>query len=972
MTNNPENLGRNASARDYRETLFLPQTSFPMKAGLPQKEPEWIRYWDEIDLYTQLRVQARGRPKFVLHDGPPYANGAIHIGHAENKILKDIIVRSRQMAGFDADYVPGWDCHGLPIEWRVEEAFRAQNRPKESVSAVEFRRACRDYAQKWIPLQKAEFRRLGIEGDWHNPYTTMAYASEASIAEEFLKVVQAGIVYRGSKPVMWSPVERTSLAEAEVEYIEKTSNTIWVRFALKSDPALSLVIWTTTPWTIPGNRAIAFGKHIVYGVYRVDSLQSGLDFAPWIAIGDQLIFADRLAPDALTAAKALSWTRIRDFDPSGETCAHPLAAMGYGFEVPLLAGDHVTDDAGTGFVHTAPSHGLEDFQVWVQNFGQKDIPQPVDADGRFTKEAPGFEGLEIIQLSGKNLGKDGPANRAVMDALIAAGGLVARGQIKHQYPHSWRSRAPLIFRNTAQWFIAMDQPFALNGEKAPRTLRERALSEIARVDWGTIAAHNRIEGMVVERPDWLVSRQRAWGVPLAIFVHKRTGEILRDKDVNARILAAMREEGADAWFSRSSEEFLGAAHDAQDYERVDDILDVWFDSGSTHAFVLPSKDTLKFPADLYLEGSDQHRGWFQASLLQGCVTRGRAPFDAVRTHGFTMDENGRKMSKSLGNGIEPDDVAKQMGLEIYRILIGLADWENDLRLGKIIFEQAGESYRKIRNSLRFLLGALSDFAPAERLAIGPDLPFLEQWVLHRLSELDQHVRQAYGRYEFRFALSALLEFCTNDLSAFYFDVRKDSLYCDRPDNPTRRACRTVFETIFDCLTAWLAPIMPFTTEEAWRTLHPEAVSVHLRQFPDIEPDWLQPDIASRMAQLREIRAVVTGALESARRDKLIGSSLEASPDIVVSSPDQANIIRSLDFAELCIISDYSLEIAPMTRDMFQLPDIAGIGVRVKRAIGRKCARSWKFSPEVGADMRYPDLSPRDADAVAHWDQIHGR
>ncbi|MBS0385345.1 MAG: class I tRNA ligase family protein, partial [Proteobacteria bacterium] len=577
------------SGRDYRETLFLPELSgdpFPMRAGLPKKEPERVEYWKQTGLYDLLRKDAASRPKFILHDGPPYANGAIHIGHAENKILKDIVVRTKQMTGFDCDYVPGWDCHGLPIEWKVEEDFRKAGRKKQDVPAVEFRKACREYADKWIPLQKQEFQRLGIEGDWDHYYSTMSFAAEAAIAAEFQRVVRTGLVYRGSKPVMWSPVERTSLAEAEVEYADKTSPTIWVKFPIVETSAgpkkrqdleltASVVIWTTTPWTIPGNRAISFSPSIKYGLYEVEAVEQGLAFEPWVKVGDRLVLADRLASDVMQAAKAVSCKRLQNFDPDDVVCEHPFHGQGYDFKVPLLAGDHVTDDAGTGFVHTAPGHGADDFNIWIATgHSQKDIPFTVDEEGRFTKEAPGFEGLEIIQLEGKNTGKDGPANKAVIDALIQVGALLARGQLKHSYPHSWRSHAPLIFRNTPQWFIALDKPYDAGGG---RTLRQVALAEIERVDWGQRRLNddrdqNRIKAMIAERPDWLISRQRNWGVPLAIFVNKADGSILRDDEVDARIIAAMKQGGADVWWSTPAQDFLGAKYKADDYERVEGIF----------------------------------------------------------------------------------------------------------------------------------------------------------------------------------------------------------------------------------------------------------------------------------------------------------------------------------------------------------------------------------------------------------------
>ncbi|MBY0566272.1 MAG: isoleucine--tRNA ligase [Hyphomonadaceae bacterium] len=956
-----------------------------MKAGLAQREPERLKHWAEIGLYHLLRKQAADRPKFVFHDGPPYANGAIHIGHAENKILKDFVVRTKQMAGYDCDYVPGWDCHGLPIEWKVEEDFRKAGRKKAEVPAVEFRKACREYADKWIPLQREEFKRLGIEADWDHYYTTMSYEAEAAIAAEFLRVVRTGLVYRGSKPVMWSPVERTSLAEAEVEYAEKTSPTIWVKFpvvgfqsvsgnTLGEGPAgVSVVIWTTTPWTIPGNRAISFSPSIQYGVYEVESIEQGLAFEPWVKPGDKLALADKLAEDVMRAAKAAAWKRLDDFDGHGVVCAHPFRGRGYDFDVPLLSGDHVTDDAGTGFVHTAPGHGADDFVIWTKHFGQEGIPFTVDAEGRFTKEAPGFEGLEILQLEGKNLGKDGPANKVVMDKLIEVGALLARGQLKHSYPHSWRSKAPLIFRNTPQWFIAMDKPF-----RDGKTLRQIALDEIERVDWGQKrtgdqVGYNRIKGMIEDRPDWLVSRQRAWGVPLPIFVSKADGSLLQDDDVDARIYAAMKAGGADAWWATDAQVFLGNKYKAADYEKVEDILDVWFDSGCTHAFVVGNPDAPTRPSfanpvgTIYLEGSDQHRGWFQSSLLESCATRGRAPYDEVVTHGFTVDENGMKQSKSLGNIVEPQKVAKENGIEILRLLIASAEYGDDLRMGKIIMDQSTETYRKLRNTLRYLLGALKDFGDGERVAAGKDLPLLERWLLHRLWELDRTVRQAYETYQFRVALSAIVEFCNVDLSAFYVDVRKDALYCDAPSSLRRRACRSALDQVFSRLTAWLAPILPFTAEETWLTRFPDDVSVHLRTFPETPAAWEDDFAGEEVARLREARSVVTGALEVARREKLIGSALEARPRVWVADEGLLASLQAIDFAELCITSGVDLEAGEGPSDAFRLSETPGVAVKVEKAPGVKCARSWKYFDPATALPGFPDITPRDALAVQEWD-----
>jgi isoleucyl-tRNA synthetase len=979
------------AGRDYRETVFLPDLPgdpFPLRAGLPKKEPERVKHWAEIGLYHLLRKEAADRPKVVFHDGPPYANGPIHIGHAENKILKDFVVRTKQMAGFDCDYVPGWDCHGLPIEWKVEEDFRKAGRKKSEVPAVEFRRACREYADKWIPLQRDEFRRLGIEADWDHYYTTMSFEAEAAIAREFLRVVRTGLVYRGSKPVMWSPVERTSLAEAEVEYQEKTSPTIWVKFPLRAADGsgnanvseimdASIVIWTTTPWTIPGNRAISFSSSINYGVYRADSIEGGLAFEPWVKAGDKLVLADKLAEEVLRAAKAESWTRVSNFDPQGAVALHPFRGQGYDFDVPLLDGEHVTDDAGTGFVHTAPSHGADDFVIWTKHFGQEGIPFTVDEDGKLTKEAPMFEGMEVIQLEGKNLGKDGPANKAVMDKLIEVGALLARGQLKHSYPHSWRSKAPLIFRNTPQWFIALDKPY-----RDGKTLRQIALDEIDRVDWGQKRTgetkdYNRIRGMIEDRPDWLVSRQRAWGVPLPIFVTKSDGAILQDDEVDARIFAAMKEGGADVWWATAAQDFLGAKYKADDYEKVEDILDVWFDSGSTHAFVVgnpdaPTRASFVNPVStIYLEGSDQHRGWFHSSLLESCATRGKAPYDEVVTHGFTMDEKGMKMSKSIGNTIEPQKIAEQNGIEILRLLIAAAEYGDDLRLGKIMIDQSGEMYRKLRNTLRYCLGALRGFEDSERVPLNHDLPLMERWLLHRLHEVDAAVRKGYETYQWRVALSAIVEFCNVDLSAFYVDVRKDTLYCDAPDSFRRRACRTVLDETFSRLTAWLAPIMPFTAEEAWLTRFPDSVSVHLRTFPETPDAWADAFAGEEVARLREARAVVTGALEVARRDKTIGSALEAAPRVFVVDDGLRAALLAVDFAELCITSGITIVEGEGPADAFRLPDVKGVAVVIEKAPGVKCARSWKYFDPATADPRYPDITPRDAEAVAAWDAARG-
>jgi isoleucyl-tRNA synthetase len=980
-------------ARDYRETVFLPDTPFPMRGGLPKKEPEILEGWAALSdkgLYGAVRAkrQADGAPLFVLHDGPPYANGAIHIGHALNKTLKDFVVRSRFALGYDVDYVPGWDCHGLPIEWKIEEEFRAKGRRKDEVPAEEFRTRCREYAGGWIEAQKVEFQRLGILGDWWNRYATMDFTSEATIVAEFHKFAASGQLYRGSKPVMWSPVERTALADAEIEYHDHVSPTIWVKFpvkvydeehyALSGNPAgdnvfrlppndASVVIWTTTPWTIPANRAISFNPKIEYGLYEVEAMEENLEFAPWSKAGDRLIIADKLAEEVRKAAKVATWRRVEPVDPTGLICAHPLAQFdeGFGYEVPLLAGDHVTDDAGTGFVHTAPGHGADDYLVWLKSgYALDSIPDTVDPDGAYFPHVPLFAGLKVIETEGKKAGKFGAANGAVMDKLIEAGNLLARGRVEHSYPHSWRSKAPIIFRNTPQWFIRMDQ--ALNSGK---TLRETAIQAIADTAFHPDAGRNRIGSMVESRPDWLVSRQRAWGTPLAMFVDKDSGTPLMDPEVNARILAAIREGGADAWFSRPDADFLGDAYDAAQFEKVGDILDVWFDSGCTHAFTIEGRDDSAWPADLYLEGSDQHRGWFQSSLLEGCGTRGRAPYKAVLTHGFTQDENGEKMSKSKGNTVEPQTITKESGAEILRLWAAMVDYSEDQRIGKTILATTTDAYRKLRNTTRYLLGALAGFDEAERVTDYADFPPLEKYILHRLWELDRDVRAAYEAYRFSDVTRPLIEFCQGDLSTLFFDIRKDSLYCDAANALRRRAYRTVLDYVFERLTIWLSPLTSFTMEEAWQTRFPEAGSNSLRVIPATPAEWRNDAEAARWAKVQKVMSVVTGALEVERREKRIGSALEAAPVVHVADADLLSAFDGLDAAEVFRTSAATLVAGD--GGAFSTEEVKGVSVDPKLADGQKCARSWRILPEVGTDPRYPELSLRDAEAVAYWDATHG-
>jgi isoleucyl-tRNA synthetase len=974
-----------AQGPDYSDTLYLPKTDFPMRAGLPQKEPEILARWQREGLYGALRAAAAGRPKFVLHDGPPYANGNIHIGHALNKILKDLVVRSEQMAGKDSNYVPGWDCHGLPIEWKVEEEnYRRKGKTKPDFSdakaMVAFRRECRATADHWVSVQREEFKRLGVVGDWDHPYLTMTYPAEAQIAREIHKFAANGLLYRGSKPVMWSVVEKTALAEAEVEYEDYTSDTIYVAFPLIAAPRgeawrnAKVVIWTTTPWTIPGNRAIAFSARIPYGLYRVTDAPAD----NWAKPGDVFVLARPLASEVFAAARVANFRLVEEVSAetlAGLVCAHPLSALGYDFPVPLLEGEHVTDDAGAGFVHTAPSHGREDFELWMAS-GQlltkrgidTRIPHPVDENGAFTDEAPGFTGKRVLT----DKGEKGEANEAVIKALVAAGALVARGKLKHQYPHSWRSKKPIIFRNTPQWFIAMDKPIA--GRDA--SLRETALAAIGETRWAPPSGENRIRGMVSAKPDWVMSRQRAWGVPIAVFVKKGGHEILIDDRVNARIAAAFEKEGADAWYEEgAAQRFLAPEYDPADYEKIDDILDVWFDSGSTHAYVLG--DARHFPGlagivrkrdggvdeVMYLEGSDQHRGWFQSSLLESCGTRFCAPFDVVLTHGFTLDEKGRKMSKSLGNQTFPQDVIKKSGADILRLWAASVDYSDDQRIGPEILKSVSDNYRKLRNSLRWMLGTLAHRPLGLISDALPSAP-LDRLMLHRLSQLDPIVRNAYADFDYAKVVAALASFMNVDLSAFYFDIRKDALYCDAPSSALRREALDVVERIFRYVTVWLAPILVFTCEEGWRLRDPHAGSVHLEQFPVAPAEWRDDALARRWEAIRRARSVVTGALEKAREAKAIGSSLEARPRVYVEDPTLRAALDEVDFAEVCITSGLDLasgDAAPA--DAFRLAEVSGVAVVVERAPGVKCARSWRYFDPATADPDYPDVSPRDAAAL---------
>jgi isoleucyl-tRNA synthetase len=999
----------NKPARDYSETLFLPQTDFPMRAGLPRREPEILARWEKAGLYRQLRAEGKGREKFVLHDGPPYANGNIHIGHALNKILKDVVTRSQQMLGYDSNYVPGWDCHGLPIEWKIEEErYRSKNKAKPNLSdpaaMVAFRQECRAYAEHWLNVQCDEFKRLGVEGDWDNPYTTMSFPAEAQIARELMKFAANGTLYRGSKPVMWSVVEKTALAEAEVEYEDYTSDTVWVKFPVQGLLPIggntntssifsfggvpvkdaAIVIWTTTPWTLPGNRAISFSPKIHYALYEVTEAPSD----NWAKVGDKLVLAEKLAEDIFKQARVGQFKKVAAIPADGLKrlfCLHPLASFnpGYGFKVPLLPGDHVTDTDGTGFVHTAPGHGREDFDIWIASKAALEargvntaIPYTVDENGAFTDAAPGFTGERVIN----DKGEKGKANEAVIKELVEAGMLIARGRLKHQYPHSWRSKKPIIFRNTPQWFIAMDKGI----DKPADTLRARALHAISVTRWVPPQGQNRITGMIESRPDWVISRQRAWGVPIAVFIKEKPDgsvDLLQDPEVELRIVEAFTQEGADAWYKPgAAERFLGKRA-SEGWKKVDDILDVWFDSGSTHAFVLedpqhfPTLAGIKRMPDggkdtvMYLEGSDQHRGWFHSSLLESCGTRGRAPYDVVLTHGFVLDEQGRKMSKSLGNVTAPQDVIKQSGADILRMWVCASDYADDLRIGPEILKTTADTYRKLRNTVRWMLGSLAHFHEEDRVKF-EQMPELERLMLHRLSELDVLVRKAYADFDYKRIFAELASFMTADLSAFYFDIRKDALYCDPYSSATRKACLTVLDHLFRCTVTWLAPMLCFTAEESWLSRYgADAKSVHLETFHEVPAAWRNDALADKWHKVRTVRRVITGALEIERAQKRIGSSLEAHPIVHVSDEDLFEAVAAIDLAEVCITSAATLVNGPSPAGAFALPEVAGVAVVPNLAEGNKCARSWKILTTIGSDPDYPDVSPRDAKALREWEQM---
>ncbi|GAA4767303.1 isoleucine--tRNA ligase [Stakelama sediminis] len=956
--------------KDYRDTVFLPKTDFPMKAGLAGKEPGILDRWARIGVYDRLREQRAGRERFILHDGPPYANGDIHMGHAMNKILKDVIVRSQSLMGKDAPYVPGWDCHGLPIEWKIEEAYRKKKRNKDEVPAKEFRAECREYATKWVGVQREQFERLGVMGDWDDPYLTMKFASEAVIAGELLKFAERGQLYRGAKPVMWSPVEKTALAEAEVEYEDITSTQIDVAFEITETKSAAIqrlldkghlkpfaVIWTTTPWTIPVNQALAYGADIDYVLIPDGgTVKSYLVAEPLAA--EFLKRCGERNPGIFSNHES-EWEVIKGSELLGTIVRHPMHHLGGFFAKPrpFLDGSHfVTTDAGTGLVHMAPDHGEDDFLLCKAN--GLDPVFAVTGDGKYRDDWLWLGGQGSV-INKKFVASDGP----ICTDLREAGALLsASDDFEHSYPHSWRSKAKIIFRCTPQWFIpmdaALDQPLPASvregdvppeealdatgmhvNEDAPvpasatvnhngATLRGTALDAIEHTRWVPERSKNRIRSMVEGRPDWVISRQRAWGVPITLYVHRQTGDYLRDPAVNARILEAFREGGADAWFGADHQALLGPDYSLDEYEVVTDILDVWFDSGSTHSFVIEQRYGEGVRANLYLEGSDQHRGWFQSSLLESCGTRGRAPYDAVLTHGFALDGNGRKMSKSLGNVVDPLKVIGESGADILRLWVAQTDYFEDVRIGKQVLAGTSDTYRKLRNTFRYLLGALEGFSEDERIDVRK-MPELELYILHRLGQLDVELRSAAENFTFTRYVRALTDFASEDLSAFFFDIRKDCLYCDAADDPKRRACRTVLDILFHALVRYAAPILCFTAEEVWQARYPsEDGSVHFLEWPELPPLPGDDAISTNWSDVRALRERVTEAIEPLRREKTVRSSLEAN----VTVPDLP--LSEAALAEIFITAKVSHAEGPVT---------------VARTEFHKCGRCWRHLPEVAVD-----------------------
>ncbi len=905
---------------EIKDSILLPKTEFSMKADLPKKEPAILDSWQKNNLYESLRKDSKDKEKFILHDGPPYANGHLHMGHALNKILKDIIVKYQQLLNKNSIYVPGWDCHGLPIEWKIEEEYRAKKKNKDDVPVLEFRKQCRDFANKWIDIQKKEFQRLGVIGDWDNPYTTMHYHAEAQIVRELGKFLENGGIYKGHRPVLWSVVEKTALADAEVEYQDHKSTTIYTCFPIEksSEPKFSdhsIVIWTTTPWTIPGNRALAVHEDIEYQSLTINKNDTN----------QKVIIAKDLIENFIKENEISEHTlnfEIKGKELIGLNCKHPLFDSGYDFTVPVLHGDFVTTEQGTGIVHICPVHGMDDFLLGKQH--NLELPMTIDEGGIYYEHIPVFAGKHIFKV-----------DQDVCDEIKKCNNLISQGVLIHSYPHSWRSKAPLVYKNTSQWFISMEK----NG------LREKALEAIDQTDFFPKQGQNRLRSMIQDRPDWCVSRQRVWGVPLPIFVNKKTGEPLRDNKVIERIASIYEQEGGDAWFNSEASRFLSPDYDSNEYEQVKDVVEVWFDSGSTHSYVLETREDLQWPASMYLEGSDQHRGWFHSSLLESCGTRGRAPFESILSHGFVVDGKGRKMSKSIGNVISPDEIINKYGADILRIWVVASDYSEDLKIDNQIINYQIDSYRKIRNTIRFLLGNLNNFSVNEAVEL-EQMPDLEKYILNKVSQMNTELKSLVQKHDYHGIFVKLLNFCTLDLSAFYFDIRKDSLYCDGKDSLKRRSVSTCLHILFDFLSKWFSPIISFTSEEAWQSRHQDnSTSILSQTITEKDFTYSYSNLEKSFDELKRVRKSVTAALEIKRNEKLIGSSLQAKAIIYIPS-EIKQILSTLDLAEMCIVSGVEIkDIAEKTPSSMNFEE-EDIFVDISLAEGDKCQRCWTILPEV--------------------------
>jgi len=907
-----------------KENINLPKTSFSMKANLPNREPEILKIWEKLDLYKKLRDSSKGKEKFVLHDGPPYANGHIHMGTALNKILKDMITRFHQMDGKDSVYVPGWDCHGLPIEWKIEEQYKKNKKDKDQVPIKNFRKECREFAEKWIKIHIKEFRRLGVEGDWKNYYSTMSFDAEAQIVRELGKFLLDGSLYKGYKPVLWSTVEKTALADAEVEYKDHTSNTVYVGFKVKTSKInllkdAEIIIWTTTPWTIPANKALAYNKNLDYSVVEINSISENFDNKK-IVIATKLL--DQVSSDCeIGAYKLIDKIKGKDFE--GTICLHPFKNLGYQYDVPMLEANFVTLEQGTGIVHCAPSHGPDDFNLCLKH-GIKSL-DTIDDNGKYTKHIKKFEGIHIFK-----------ADQVVIENLKECKKLLANGKLTHSYPHSWRSKAPLVHRATSQWFISMEE----------KDLRKKALKAIDNTTFYPERGRDRIKSMIETRPDWCISRQRIWGVPLPLFVSKKTNEPLKDQDVIENIANIFEKEGADCWFTDDPQKFLGKKYKKEDYIKSNDIVEVWFDSGATHSYVLEKRKDLTWPASMYLEGSDQHRGWFHSSLLESCGTRGKAPFKSILTHGFVVDGKGLKMSKSTGNIIAPEDILKKYGADILRTWVAASDYSEDLKLDYSILEQHAESYRKIRNTFRFLLGNLKDQKTNFNLDSKEieKWPELERFILHQTFLLNKKFELYFKEYNFHKLYKELVNFCSLELSAFYFDIRKDTLYCDNISSKKRKACIDLLGLILDVLLKWFAPILSFTTEEIYQIINPSKnSSIHLQSFPKIPLNWKNDKLFEKWKKFKIIRKVVNAAIETKRASKDIGSSLEADVKIYLND-DYLKIVKDFDLSENFITSRAEAKKITNDKNLFQLEEVKEVKVLVKKAEGYKCPRCWKIFP----------------------------